>query len=208
MADLLNVLPEVILYLASGFSFIIGLYLLLDKRFNFFSDISFTIMLVVGFLNVNIIKILPVLFTVENINIRNLIIVLFSLICGIVTAFFKNFFGEYISRVIVKCGRRKTSSESFWYNILDEKDKPIWMRFINNEKGYVLEGVLLSLDENIENPNILLGYCKKYNLAMKIIEDQYSSEANIQMIISPDKFDEIVLIYDKGSSKIIKLNVK
>ena len=36
MSDLFNILPEAILYLTCGFSFIFGFYLLIDRRFDFF----------------------------------------------------------------------------------------------------------------------------------------------------------------------------
>ena len=46
MADLFEILPMAILYLACGFTFLCGFYMLIDRRFDFFSDISFSIMLV------------------------------------------------------------------------------------------------------------------------------------------------------------------
>lgn len=36
MAELFDLLPNIILYLASGFAFICGYYFLIDKRFDFF----------------------------------------------------------------------------------------------------------------------------------------------------------------------------
>jgi len=208
MSDLFAILPEAILYLACGFSFICGFYLLIERRFNFFSDVSFTIMLVIGFLNVNVIRVLPMPFVIKNSSIRYILIVIVGFAFGFCVAFLRNSLGEYVNNFVIKCGRRKTSSELFWYDILDRKDKPLWVRLVNMDKEYILEGVLLSLDESKNNPYLLLGYCTKYDLKGNIIDSQYSNRDNVQMIVKPDDFNEIVLIYDEHSSKRVYLNIE
>ena len=206
MSDIYNILPEVILYLTCGFAFILGFYLLIDRRFDFFSEIGFTIMLIIGFFNVNIIELLPTPFDIKNTSVRNICVVIVGFFIGIFMALIQNTVGKKIESFVVKCGRKKTTSELFWYDILDDKDKPMWLRLINNEKKYFLEGVLLSLDENKDNPYFLIGYCTKYDIDGKIIDSKYSQLENVQIIVNPNAFDEIVLIYNKESTKIVKLN--
>ncbi len=208
MSDLFSILPEAILYLACGFSFIFGFYLLIDRRFDFFSEVGFTIMLVIGFLNVNIIGALPSPFVLKSSSLRNVLLVIVVFVIGAVIAIIRNIVGENISNFIIKCGRRKTSSGLFWYDILDKKDKPIWVRCVNMEKDYILQGVLLSLDEKNENPYLLLGYCSKYDLNGHLIDNQYQNDDRVQFIINPDDFDEIILIYDENSMKKIQLNIQ
>lgn len=209
MADLFNILPMAILYLASGFTFVCGYYLWIDRRFDFLSDISFSVMLVVGYLIDTVIRAIPYDFGFTEESIRNLILVCVSLICGMIVAIMRNKLGGRVSRFVIRHGRRKSSSELFWYDILDDKDKPIWIRLTNLEKNYILDGVLLSLSETQENPYLLLGYCKKYNLEGLPLEKENvdSEDKYVQKIVRPDSFDEITIFYADGSSKGIELDV-
>lgn len=210
MSDLFDILPLAILYLASGFVFLCGFYLWIDRRFDFLSEISFSIMLVVGYLLDTIARSVPINFGLTNESIRNLVFVLISFICGMGLAILRNKVGGKVSKFVIRYGRRKSSSEFFWYDILDEKDKPTWIRLSNFEKEYILEGILLSLAETEDNPYLLLGYCKKYNLDGTEInkENVNANDEHFQKIVRPDSFDEITLIYEDDSSKAIKINIE
>ena len=85
----------------------------------------------------------------------------------------------------------------------------MWIRLTNIDKNYILDGVLLSLSESKENPYLLLGYCKKYDLEGNFIlgETDDGGEQYVQKIVRPDSFDEITVFYQEGSSKGIKLRV-
>ncbi len=209
MADLVQILPMVILYLASGYTFLCGFYLLIDRRFDFMSDISFSVMLIIGFLINTIACSVPYNFGFTNINLRNLILVVLSFLCGIAVAFVRNGIGDRVNNFVIRHGRRKSLSESFWYDILDSKERPIWIRLTNIEKNYNLDGVLLSLSETKENPYLLLGYCKKYDLKGNSIveENQNSEDMYVQKIVRPDAFDEITIFYSDDSPKGIDLNI-
>lgn len=210
MSDLFDILPLAILYLASGFVFLCGFYLWIDRRFDFLSEISFSIMLVVGYLLDTIARSVPINFGLTNESIRNLVFVLISFICGMGLAILRNKVGGKVSKFVIRYGRRKSSSEFFWYDILDEKDKPTWIRLSNFEKEYILEGILLSLAETEDNPYLLLGYCKKYNLDGTEIdkENVNANDEHIQKIVRPDSFDEITLFYADDSSKAVKLSIE
>lgn len=207
MADLFNILPIAILYLASGFTFLCGYYLWIDRRFDFLSDISFSIMLVIGYLVDTVADTIPYNFGFTNESVRNLLLVCISFVLGMIIAYVRNKIGSRLRKFVIKHGRRKSSSEFFWYDILDEKNKPLWIRLTNLEKEYILDGVLLSLSESKENPYLLLGYCKKYNLQGEPLKrDNVDSENKyVQKIVRPDSFDEITVIYEEGSSKGVKL---
>ncbi len=210
MSDLFDILPLAILYLASGFVFLCGYYLWIDRRFDFLSEISFSIMLVVGYLLDTIARSVPINFVFTNESIRNLVFVFISFICGMGLALLRNKVGSKASKFIIRYGRRKSSSEFFWYDILDEKDKPIWIRLSNIEKKYILEGVLLSMAETEDNPYLLLGYCKKYTLDGTEIDDENvnANDKHIQKIVRPDSFDEITIFYADDSSKAVGLNIE
>ena len=209
MSDLFNILPLVILYLAGGFVFLCGFYLWIDRRFDFLSEISFSIMLVVGYLLDTISRSFPINFGFTNESARNLVFVLVSFICGMGLAVLRNKVGGKVSKFVIRYGRRKSSSEFFWYDILDEKDKPTWIRLTNFEKNYILDGVLLSLAETEDNPYLLLGYCKKYSLDGTPIDNENvnANDKHIQKIVRPDSFDEITLFYADNSSKAVELNI-
>lgn len=209
MSDLFNILPLAILYLAGGFVFLCGFYLWIDRRFDFLSEISFSIMLVVGYLLDTIARSVPINFGFTNESVRNLAFVFISFICGMGLAVLRNKVGGKVSKFVIRYGRRKSSSEFFWYDILDEKDKPTWIRLTNFEKQYILDGVLLSLAETKDNPYLLLGYCQKYNLDGTPIDNENvnANDKHIQKIVRPDSFDEITLFYADNSSKAVELNI-
>lgn len=209
MSDLFNILPLAILYLASGFAFLFGFYLLIDRRFDFLSEISFSIMLIVGYLLDTIARSVPANFKFIDESVRNLVFVFLSFICGMGLAVLRNKVGDKVSKFVIKYGRRKSSSEFFWYDILDDKDKPIWIRLTNFERQYILDGILLSLAETKDNPYLLLGYCKKYNLDGTPItnENVNANDKHIQKIVRPDSFDEITIFYAENSSKAVELNI-
>lgn len=209
MADLFEILPLAILYLACGFTFLCGFYMMLDQRFDFFSDISFSIMLVLGFLINSFACAIPYNFGFVNEYARNIVLALLSFVCGVGSALLRNALGERISGFVIKYGRRKSSSEEFWYDILDSKDNPVWIRLTNIDKNYILDGVLLSLAESKENPYMLLGYCKKYDLDGNPImkENTNSDDGYVKKIVRPDSFDEITIFYAEGSSKGVVLEI-
>lgn len=207
MEDLFNILPEAITYLASGFAFIAGFYFLIDRRFDFFSEISFSVMLVLGFVCTNLLQAFPAPFVIENAYFRNIAIFLISGFIGFLVALIRNTLGQQASKFVIKTGRRKTSSSSFWYDLLDDKDKPIWLRLIDQEHGHILQGVLLSLDEAQDNPYLLLGYCTKFNLEGDILDNQHANDKRYQCVVRADAFQEIIFIYDEKSDKPIELSV-
>lgn len=208
MAELFDLLPNIILYLASGFAFICGYYFLIDKRFDFFSEISFWIMLILGFLWTNLIKALPNLFHVTGDNVKNVIVVLGSLFIGLAVALIRNYIEKRQNDLLNKMGRKKTFSSSFWYELLDDPDKPITVRLRNEEKKYILQGVLLRVSEDDKDPYLLLGYCVRYSLEGKVIDKSLERDKRTQIVVKPSKFDEILFIYSEGSSKIIDLEFK
>ena len=167
-------------------------------------------MLLVGYLLDTIARSVPINFVFTNESIRNLVFVFISFICGMGLALLRNKVGSKASKFIIRYGRRKSSSEFFWYDILDEKDKPIWIRLSNIEKKYILEGVLLSMAETEDNPYLLLGYCKKYTLDGTEIDDENvnANDKHIQKIVRPDSFDEITIFYADDSSKAVGLNIE
>lgn len=210
MEELFNILPMIIFYLANGFAFLSGFYLLIDTRFNFLSDISFSIMLVIGYLIDIVVHTIPYNFGMKNTFLRNIVVICLSFILGILLALIKNKYGGKISSYIIKKGRKKSSSSFFWYDLLDEKDKPIWIRLTNLDKEYYLQGILVSLDESQENPYLALGYCKKFDLDGNEIkfENVDSNNARVLKIVRPDSFDEVTMLYDKNSDKILKVKME
>lgn len=207
MKELLELLPQVMLYLASGFAFISCFYFFTEKRYDFFSEISFWIMLVWGFLLSNIIKSLPNIFNIDNEKIKNIIVISLSACIGIVIGVLRNYIEEMGNQSLIGLGRRKTFVKSFWYSILDY-GKPVTVRLKKEKQNTILEGVLIRISEDDENPYLLLGYCMKYDLMGRCLDKRYKKDKSAQMIVRPNEFDEIILIYSEGSSKIIELKLE
>lgn len=211
MSDLYKILPDIILYLSCGFAFLIGFYLINDQRFNFFSDISFTIMLVLGFSCTMLIE-----YTLSIIGVhvngytlykKSVVFFMVSFFSGVGIAILKNVVGKRIIPIARWLGRRKSIELNFWHSLLDTKEKPLWLRLYSKSNDYILEGVLISLDEKEENPYLVLSYCKKFDLQGNCIDDKFYSDGTIQCVVRADCFDEILLIYDEKSDKRIELNI-
>lgn len=133
-------------------------------------------MLVLGFLINTIVLAIPYDLGLRNIYVRDCVLVVFSFVCGVVSAFIRNYCAPKLEKYLTKSFRRKTISESFWYNILDDPRKPVWLRLTNLEKKYNLDGVLLELSEDKENPYVLLGYSQKYDLeGNPMVDDNVNS---------------------------------
>lgn len=210
MEDLFKILPEAMLYLACGYTFLCGFYMLSDKRFDFFSEISFWIMLVLGFLINTAIAVIPINTGLQNQYVKNGLHVIAGFIAGILIAVLRNCFAHKLEKIILKLGRRKTASQSFWYDLLDEKSCVVWLRMLNVELGYYLDGALVAISEDKENPYILLGYCKKYNLEggeIKI-ENVNANDGHVQKIVRADSFNEITVFYGENSKKAINLEIE
>jgi len=208
MDSLFKILPDAITYLASGFACIAGFYFIVDRRFDFFSEISFSVILVLGFACTNFLQALPTSFVITDIYIRNVLIFITSCVIGLLAAIIRNTIGKRVNEFIIEHGRRKTSSSSFWYDRLDVKEKPIILRLVNYEQKCILQGVLLSIDEAKENPYLLLGYCRKFDLDGHTLDEQYASDEKVQCVVRADIFQEIYLIYDEESDCRVPLNPK
>lgn len=146
----------------------------------------------------------------RNIYVRDCVLVVFSFVCGVVSAFIRNYCAPKLEKYLTKSFRRKTISESFWYNILDDPRKPVWLRLTNLEKKYNLDGVLLELSEDKENPYVLLGYSQKYDLeGNPMVDDNVNSmDGHIKKVVRVDSFDEITIFYDEKSEKTVELKIK
>ena len=93
--------------------------------------------------------------------------------------------------------------KNFWIGLLDDTDKAVQLRFINYNNDIVIEGFLLRLSEEEENPYLLLGHCIRYDLIgnIKSEDDKYT-----QMILKPNDFDEISISYCDRSFMPVELD--
>lgn len=201
--SIFDIFPNAFLYLAVGYAHLWGFSLLVDRRYNYLNDAGFFIMFISGWLIDSIARVIPYDFGLTNNYCRNICIVLFGLVLGVILAIIRNFTGKYINDCFFLIGRRRTSSVSFWYNLLDDTDKVVFLRLKNYEKKYILEGILLSLSETEDNPYLHLGHCNTYDLSWNLICDESSTDPTgcMQKVVRADSFDEITFIYSEGSSK-------
>lgn len=84
-------------------------------------------MLVVGYLLDTIARFVPIYFGLADESARNLLFVFISFICGMGLALLRNKVGGKVNKYVIRYGRRKSSSEFFRNDILDEKDMPTWI---------------------------------------------------------------------------------
>ena len=207
MADIYAILPDVLLYISCGFLFLQGYYLIVDQRFAFASETGLMITLIVGFLELNLFDGFNLSNIIKNPYILNAIIVFSSFLIGMIVAVLKNIIIKFAENVAFSLGRKKTSSSNFWFDVLDPKNKPMWIRLMKNDERTILEGVLLSLDEKEDNPYMVLGYFKKYDFNGNELINEYSSLKYAAIVVRPDDYDEIIIMYDHESEKNVSLTV-
>ena len=233
MDELFKLLPLIIGYLACGAAAVLGFCFLYEKRYNFFSEISLWYILIFGYVLFEVFDLIPtpswqwLIKIINKFSAQQLTIVkngsfcLLSALTGFIVSAVRNIYIFYIRNrntkkntkekthrsfvVCLKGMRRRTNQSNFWLNLLDDVDKPVQLRLINYEKDLVIDGFLLSIGEEEQNPYIALGYCKRYNLK----KDPYSEDKDEyhQVIVKPDDFDEVTIIYRKDSRKPIPLNI-
>jgi hypothetical protein len=192
---LIKELPNLILYIASGFVFI--------KIFNFVSisktSENFEHMLlkslITGFILKNIVSIIPFRFT-ESINILG-----YLFICSISAYFIAMFYNSDEFKVLLKkINIRRTTNEFIWDDIIDKKNS-IWVRAISNDLDLDYYGVCVLVEDYQRYPQVVLSNYIKRTLDGVEIEDCYNKPEK-RVIIDTSKFNYIELIYNKDSENI------
>lgn len=199
MKDLYELLPNIILYLASGYIFLAGFKFSAWEFDEIDVDGKLSLSIVCGFILKNLVCLLPLRFP-EAINIFGLLV--FSIVVGI-------FLGKFVHSVkfngLLASIFHRTADTNIWHELIDT-DKYMWIYAYDPTTQRNIFGLAVTIEENQRFPLIELQQYYVCDDDGEIIED-YTDDATRHMLINTEKY-EIALIYNKSSSHVIKHDVQ
>lgn len=196
MKELVEVLPQIIMYIALGYSFIQTYKFVRILKQSKGIEKTLTGSLVVGFVLDSVFKLLP---TTKNDYLDNVLMIICSIILGYL-------FGVFINSNIFEkiCGRlhiRQTPNSSIWSDI-EDKNCGIFVRLECYETKTVFQGLYVLREAHERYPIIQLsGYQKMVD---ENVEIDYTKKPNRTIVLDTSKFDEISVVYDTNSPKVKK----
>ena len=194
MAELINLLPEIILYFVLGFIFIRTYrFIRVNKNPEDYKNILIEI-LISGFILRKLFDIFPLSF---NYYVDTVGMIISSFILGLVIAKFVS--SELLNNMLAKFKIRQTVNFNFW-NDIEDKDSAIYVEVIDQENNIGIDGKLVLYEAFTRQPLIQLSTYRK-SKENKIIND-FSNQPERTILIDTSKYKDIVITYDKNSKKI------
>lgn len=202
LGNLLEILPDIILYIASGYLFIfIFCFISLRKKINDVRGI-FVISLVIGFvLKTVVCAVIPIRFGFYVNTVGFLI--LCACLGGVVGYTVES---SWFRKILTKLRISRSVHENIWHDIIDVEGNAMWIRAVSREKEQVIIGILVLAEEFQRHPLLVLQQYRVYNLEGEIVED-YIEDANHQIIIKSEDYDTIDVVYDEESSHYKKIKI-
>lgn len=191
--DLYEILPQVILYIVTGYAFLIPFHFVALKQFS--KDIEHILLLsiVVGYVYCNIAYLIPISFSDI---IDNVLIVISALILG--NVFARIWRNKSISlRVFEWLKIRDTGNLYVWDDIMDD-DYP--MKAIIYYNNTVYEGLIHLYESYSKEPQIVLGSYVIKNKKGRIVQDFTNDDTRIT-ILNISNAISVDIIYNKESKE-------
>lgn len=200
LSDLFEILPDIILYVATGYLFIlIFSFISLRKKMEDINGI-FCSSLAIGFvLKAILCTIVKIRFS-YYVNIVGLLA--FSIILGVALGYFIN--SKLCNRILKKLHVNRSVNQNIWHDIMDIDKKTMWIRAVSREREQVIVGILVMVEEFERFPQLLLQQYQVFDLEGDLIED-YTANANQQILIKTEDFESIDIVYDLKSSQYEKV---
>lgn len=200
LSDLFEILPDIILYVATGYLFILFFsFISLRKKMEDINGI-FCSSLAIGFIIKAILCAIVKIRFSYYINIVGLLV--FSIILGAAFGYFIN--SKLCNRILKKLHVNRSVNESIWHDIMDIDKKTMWIRAVSREREQVIVGILVMVEEFERFPQLLLQQYQVFDLEGDLIED-YTANANQQILIKTEDFESIDIVYDLKSSQYEKV---
>lgn len=202
LTDLFAVLPDIIVYVATGYLFIlIFSFISLRKKIGDINSI-FCVSLSIGVAIKSVLcSVIKIRFS-YHVNIAGLLI--FSVALGGVVGYFVN--SKFCRNILKKMHINRSANENIWHDIIDVDKKTMWIRAVNMERDQVIVGILVMVEEFERFPQLLLQQYQVFDLEGNLIED-YTGSANRQVLIKTDNLERIDIVYDINSSQYEKVEI-
>lgn len=201
--DLFEILPDIVLYIASGYLFILTFsFISLRQKMKDINGI-FCASLAVGF----ILKM--VLCAIVKIRFGYYINVVAFLIFSMAVGAFLGLFikSKFCRNILKKINVNRSVNENMWHDIIDSDKRTMWVRVVDWEKERVIVGILVLVEEFQREPQILLQQYQVFDLEGNMIED-YIDYPNQRILIKTERFDNIDIVYDVESTHFDKIEIE
>lgn len=193
MKELVEILPDIILYIALGYSFVQSYkYVRIIRKTKTLDNLLIE-SLVVGFVLHNT---LNSIIDLENIYFDTVGKIILSVVLGYIVGVFIN---SNVFRIICKVLKiRQTPNTSIWKDI-EDRGKGVIVRVENYDKKIIIDGIYILAEAHKRFPIIQLAGYRKYENG-EIVRD-YEKEPQNTILVDTSKFDEINVLYDEKSNK-------
>lgn len=199
LKDLFEILPDIILYVTTGYLFILVFnFISLRKKMEDINGI-FCASLAIGFVIKAILCTLKIRFS-YYVNIVGLLA--FSVLLGALLGYFIN--SKLCKKILKKLHVNRSINENIWHDIMDIDKRTMWIRAVSKEREQVIVGILVMVEEFQRFPQLLLQQYQIFDLEGNLVED-YIANANQEILIRTEDFENIDIVYDLKSSQYEKI---
>lgn len=194
--ELLGILPEVIIYLVTGFVFIKTFHFVALKQNTTNVEHILTSSIVIGYIYCKLASFIPISISYE---VDTICIIVSALVTGYLIA--KALTCKYIINILDFLRIRDTGNLYFWDDIMDDK-YPMKLCIEYNDITY--EGMLHNYESYSNDPHIVLCSYVAKDQNNHIIED-FSNDNTKIIILDTAKATKLNVIYYQDSDECIDL---
>lgn len=200
--DLFEILPDIILYIAAGYLFILTFsFISLRKKVDDINGV-FCVSLSIGFaLKAILCAAVKIRFS-YYVNIVGFLA--FSAVLGCVVG--RVLDCKWLKKILKKMQIHRSINENLWHDIIDIDKKTMWIRAVSWERNQVIVGILVMVEEFQRYPQLVLQQYQIFDLEGKLTED-YIERPNQHILIRSENFDTIDIVYDIASSHYEKIEI-
>ena len=185
-------LPDIMLYLVSGFAFIQTFLFIHNKNGNKNYKHRLIQYIVAGYILTNIYYAIPISINAYvDIMIFIVIILIISYVITQITLWDK------FENICEKLKINRTINQNIWLDIQSKNKNGLWVYLTCEDRFIVGQLYLVENDERF--PLITLKNYQKYDLEDNLIEDN-SKDSNSLILVDTSKCSKIEFVYDKDDS--------
>ncbi len=200
LEDLFKLLPEIIIYLASGYIFI-NVFCFLGIRQVKLNDIEgkFTISLVIGFILKNLLALIPIRIATY---VNYFALLLFSLIVAFLLG--KTVQSNKLKLILKKFSNGRTVNRYFWQDLVENE---MFIKLTNYDKNYIIMGYCHGKEDFERIPQLILEQYMISDLNGKVLES-YINKKKDYIVVNLEKYDIIQITYNENSAHCSKIEVE
>lgn len=192
MKELYDLLPNVILYLVTGFIFL--------KTYRFVSIVqtttNYTHVLFESLITGFVLKSLYDLFPSINVYVDIVGMIISSFVLGYLSAILMS--TKWFEKFLLFLGIRQTKNKYIWQDIVD--DQPIYATVLDYQNKVQYNGKIVLIETYKEHPQIQLSEYT-YSINGDLIDD-FSNNPEYTVLIDTSKYSDIQISYHSDSDKV------